>query len=486
MSGDLEDRLRMTRFVTVLVVALTLAAAGLAAGRAISRDRAYQRLLRDGAAALARSDTASAVRIFDEAIALEPQSMPAYLERGEARRRLGHSPEATRAALRDFRTAATLQPAAAGPHEALGEVDYQLRRYAAAMAEYQEALRLDNGSPGIFYKLALAARADGRPASAIAALERAVQLNPRAADVHYLLGLSLEDLGREAEAQAAFEQAIALAPASIQAREELSEVHRLQSHTREEIEQLEALAALDPGRVERLTAVALAYSRAGNPDLAATALNRALERFHDNPRVYAALGQVWLEAAETTGDTAALRKALQALEPVASAPEATSDVLNLYGQALVLAKRDGAAVQAFRRAARTFPVDTSAVPRLAAASERLGDLEGARRALVRYLTLVDDHEPAYAAHLGDLSLELDDPEVAIAWYMRADSAAHPDAVLLAHLAQAQRRAGHADAARATIARALRTDPHDPSVRAVALRIEGVAQPVAEKVEPQHQ
>src|SRR5207247_2287698 len=101
---------------------------------------------------------------------------------------------------------------------------------------------------------------------------------------------------------------------------------------RDQIEQLEALAALDPARPERLIAVGLAYSQAGNPDQAVTALGRAVERFHHYPGVHAALGQVWLDAAEERGDRAALRKALEALEPVASQSSATSEILGLYGR----------------------------------------------------------------------------------------------------------------------------------------------------------
>ncbi len=67
--------------------------------------------------------------------------------------------------------------------------------------------------------------------------------------------------------------------------------------TRRAINQLEALAALEPTRADRLVAVGLAQARAGREDAAVVTLGRAVERFPDAPQVYAALGHVWLTEA---------------------------------------------------------------------------------------------------------------------------------------------------------------------------------------------
>lgn len=317
-----------------------LALAGVAAHQAVERDREYQRLIFQGEEALSRGETFVAIEAFSGAVALKHRSMVAYLKRGEARHRRGDLAETLTAALRDLRTAADLDPGATRVQEELGDVNFNLHRYANAAESYEAYLRLDDRSPPVFYKVALASRGDGHLTRAISALQDAVRLNPAFADAHYVLGLCLKDRGQLAEARAGFEHALDISPALIPAREELADLHRLQGRTREEIEQLEALAALDPGRAERLIAVGLAYSRAGNPELAVTALGRAVERFQDYPGVYAALGQMWLEAAEDRGDKSALRKALEALEPVASQPSATSDILGLYGRALALDGED--------------------------------------------------------------------------------------------------------------------------------------------------
>ena len=308
---------------------------------------------------------------------------------------------------------------------------------------------------------------------AISALQQAVTLNPNFHEAHYVLGLCLKDREELAEARAAFERASAIAPAFIPAREELAELHRLQQQTRDEIEQLDALYALDPTNPERLIAVGRAYLRAGNRDLAVMTLGRAAEHFKEYPGVYAALGQVWLEAAEERGDPSDLRKALEALGPVAEHSTTSSETLGMYGRALVLAGRHEAAEKIFRQASQRFPTDPEVLPHFASVAQRLGHLDEARQALVKYSILVDEDadEAAHAARIADLSMQLNDAAAAVAWYQKSDALRAGDASLLARMADAQWQAGHTDNARATLKRAIEKDPDHPLVRSVARRLQ---------------
>ena len=254
-----------------------------------------------------------------------------------------------------------------------------------------------------------------------------------------MLGLCLRDRDQLAEARAAFERAIAISPAFIPAREELAELHRIQQQARDEIEQLDALYALDPNKPERQIAVGRAHMRRGNRDLAVMTLGRAAERFKDHPGVYVALGQVWLEAAEESGDASDLRKALEALEAVATQSAATSETLGMYGRALVLAGRHDEAETMFRQASQRFPTDPEVLPHLASVAQRLGHLDEARQALVKYSILVDEdrEEAVHAARIADLSMQLNDAVAAAAWYQKSDGLRASDASLLARMADAQ-------------------------------------------------
>lgn len=463
----------MKKVVAGLIVLAGLAAAGILAFQAVERDRDYRRLIQQGDEALSRGQTFVAIEDYSGAIVLKRGSMLAYLKRGEAHQRRGDMPETLAAALRDLRTAADLDPGATRTLEKLGDVNMQLRRFANAVDNYEAYLRLDDRAAPIYYKLALASRGGGRLTRAISALEQAVALTPDFPEAHYVLGLCLKERKEFKQARAAFERAIAISPAFIQAREELADLHRLQQRTRDEIEQLDALRALDPGKPERLIAVGRAHLRAGNRELAVMSLGRAAERFKDDPAVYAALGQVWLEAAEEGGDPSDLRKALEAFGPVAAAPsKASSETLGMYGRALVLAGRHAEAEAIFKQASERFPTDPEVLPHFASVAQRLGHLDDARQALMRYSILVDEDrdEAVHAARIADLSMQLDDAVSAVAWYQKSDALHASDASMLARMADAQSRAGQVDTALATIKRAQEKDPDHPLVRSVARRL----------------
>lgn len=391
--------------LAVAVILAGLAAAGLLSGQAIQRDREYRRLVIQGDEALAGGEAFVAIEFYSGAIALNPGSMLAYLKRGEAHRRRGDSPETLSAALRDFRAAAERDPGATRTLEELGDVNFQLRRFANATESYEAYIGIDDRSAMIFYKLGLAARSDGRLTRATSALQNAVALNPGFHEAYDVLGLCLRDREQLDEARDAFERAVTISPAFIPAREELADLHRLQDRPNEEIDQLDALYALDPAKAERLIAVALAYLRAGNPDLAVTTLGKAAVRFKDHPGVYVALGRVWLTTAEASGEASDQRKAIEALEPVAAQSNASSETLGLYGRALMLAGRPAQAEAVFRQAAQRFPVDPDVLPHYAAVAQRLGHLETAREALVQYSQLVDEDpdDAGHAARIADLT-----------------------------------------------------------------------------------
>ena len=463
----------MKKLVAGIIVLGGLAAAGLLGEQAVERDREYRRLIVQGDEALGRGQTFVAIEKYSGAIALKNDSMLAYLKRGEAHRRRGDTPETLTAALRDLRTAAELDPGATRTLEKLGDVNMALHRYANAVENYEAYIRLDDHSATLFYKLALASRGDGQLTRAIGALQQAVTLNPSFYEAYYVLGLCRKDRSELIEARAAFERAIALSPAFISAREELADLYRLQQRTRDEIEQLDALYALDPIKPERLIAVGRAYLRAGNRERAVIALVRAAESFKDYPGVYAALGHVWLDAAEERQDPSDLRKALEALEVAVAQSSPTSEALGFYGRALMLAGRYGEAEAMFRQASQRFPTDPDVLPHFATVAQRLGHLDDARQALVKYSILVDDdrEEASHAARIADLSMQLDDAAAAVAWYRRSDALRTSDASLLARMADAQWRAGETEDALATLQRAVEKDANHPLVRSVARRLQ---------------
>jgi Flp pilus assembly protein TadD len=108
-----------------IAAALALSAVALAlAYQAAARERDYRALLALGDTALRDEQTFGAIEAYSGAIALRPDSMLPHLRRGETYQRRGELQEAAR----DFRAAATLDPTATRPLEALGDVLYEMKR----------------------------------------------------------------------------------------------------------------------------------------------------------------------------------------------------------------------------------------------------------------------------------------------------------------------------------------------------------------------
>ena len=394
----------MKRVVVVSVGLAALMVGVVVAWYAVRQEREFQRLIAAGDAALAADQTYGAIEAFSGALALKSDSMLAHLKRGDTYRRRG---ELT-AALRDLREAATLDPSAPRPLELLGDVNSAMGRVQRAAEHYRAFIALDDRSPRVLYKLALAYYRSGQTQDAIAPLRSAVALNGRFAEAHYLLGMCLRDRRNDEEAQRALARAVELNPAFAAAREELVDLYERARRRRDALDQLEALAALEPMRAERLLSVALAYARWGRTEAAILTLGRAAERYPDQANVYTAIGRVWLDAAETRNDRVALSKAIEALAPLAASTSTSGEVLALYGRAMLLAGDARAAERILLQAAARTPVDPDTLRRLADAAQRLGHLAVARDALRRYITLADerDVDPATAVRLATLEERL--------------------------------------------------------------------------------
>ena len=457
------------RRALVLTALLAVAAVGGAlAYRAAARERSYRELIAAGEAALAANETLDAIEDFSGAIALRPDAMLARLRRGETYRRRGDFDVAAR----DFRAAAALDPTATRPLESLADVLYAQERFRRAAETYEERLKLDDRSPSIRYKLALARYRDGAIDIALADARKAIALDDQLADAYYVAAMCLRDTGYVEDAADAFKQAVARAPGLLAAREELADLYAASGRFNEQIEQLQVLAGLDSQQPERQIAVALAQARAGRPELAVATLTAAVDADHDQSPVHAALGDVWLQVFEARRDPAALSKALEALERAASALSATSDTKALYGRALMLSGQFEAAEQLFQQAAERYPVDPSALRQLALLAEQLGHSALARAALVEYTSLVSaDAEMALnAARIGELSLKLNDAAAALPWLRRAAALNQDDVGTLLALGNAQLQIGDIVSARATADRVNTLAPGDAQAVALDRRI----------------
>ena len=433
------------RRVLVLMALVTVAAAAAAATVVyqLTRDRDYRTQLARGDTALRLDQSTTAIEAYSGAVALRPDSMLAHLRRGEAYQQRGDLD----AAVRDFRDAAALDAAATRPREELGDVLYQLQRYQRSADAYDSVLVIDDRLSRVDYKLALARYRAGDTQGAVTALARTSQGPDATAEMQYLLGLAFRDLSRTGDAERSFEQAVALSPGLMAAREELVDLYGSQTRRADVLDQLQVLAGLDRNRVERQVAVALMQARAGHVEPAILTLGTALERAPEDPRIYEALGQVWLQDAEARNDRLALNKALEALDRTGSGPGVRSEALTLFGRALL---RDGQVERAetvLQLATTRYPVDPMSFAYYAQAAERQRHFDAARQALIDLSALLGDADNGVVERttkIAALSTRLNDPASATRWYRKAvdsDGPGASDPKLLKALAEARLKAG---------------------------------------------
>ncbi len=346
-------------------------------------------------------------------------------------------------------------------------------RFRRAAETYEARLKLDDRSPLVRYKLALARYREGAIDVGLEEARRAMTLDPQLSDAHYLAALCLRDQGHLEDAAVELQQALRQVPTLLPAREELAAVFHALQRPAEELEQLQLLATLDRGRIERQIAIADVQVRLGEPDLAVATLAAALPRAADPSTLQAALGRVWLNVAQADpAHPDALSKALEALERAASSLTATSETKALYGRALAFSGQLDAAEQLFSQAIERYPLEPSALRDLGLVAERLGHAEKARSALIQYASLVPDDEAAQqAVRIGALSLTLDDAQGALPWLQRALASTPDDVETLALLADAQFRTGDLAGARASIVRVLTLDPSNRDAKALKTKID---------------
>jgi len=445
------------RTLVAVVFVAVAGVAGALAYSALANEREFERLIADGDRAVAADRHFEAIEAFSGAIALKPDSMLAHLKRGAAYQDQGE----LEAALRDLRDAVELDPSALLAIELLGDVNASLNRAERAIERYEAYIGLDERNARVHYKLGLSRYRAGRIESAASALQQALKLDPALGDAHYVLGLVLRDQNLLPAARRSLEEAARRLPASQTApREALAEVFALEGEHAKAINELEALAALDTSRADRLVAVGLAQARAGREDAAVITLGRAVDRFPDAPQAYAALGHVWLTGAQRRGDRVALNKALEALQQAASRSDASSDTFAELGRAWSLAGDMQAAERALRQAVARVPVPPEAYLQLADVTVRDGRLQDTRDALLKYATLVGDEKPLteVSTRIADLSMRLGEPTLAVRWFTRAIDEAGPSAALQLRLADAAWKSGDIARAHQVVDEGLAAEP----------------------------
>ena len=150
-----------------------------------------------------------AIAAYNKAIAIDPDYLWAWNNRGEAYAELGKIEQA----MVDFEKAIKLDRAKSYvPLNNLGKLFYQQQDYARAVEYYQEAIAIRDDYIPAFIGLGNAQKNLGRADEALAAYDRAIALDNDTPEAWFGKGLVEESLREYSLAQQSYEKAFALKP----------------------------------------------------------------------------------------------------------------------------------------------------------------------------------------------------------------------------------------------------------------------------------
>jgi tetratricopeptide (TPR) repeat protein len=269
----------------------------------------------------------------------------------------------------DYRSELTLwsdtvakRPENARAHTNLGIALAESGRVADAVAQYQEAIRIEPAIPAAQLNLCSALTRLGRPAEALPHGEAAVRMDPGNANARVDLGLALVALGRAAEALPHYVEALRLQPLAADVPADLGVALVQLGRSAEAVAHFEAALRLDPTRAQTWCDLAGAYEQQGDRAAARRAVEHALGLQPDLPEALYVLGNLEAEGENFAAAIVRYRRAL------VLAPNYFPARNNLANALLITGQTDEAIAQ-YRQILRQQPGDRSAQENLARALE---------------------------------------------------------------------------------------------------------------------
>jgi protein O-GlcNAc transferase len=215
-------------------------------GMLVDAKRLYEEILKQrpkhfdalhllGVLACQTKDLARGEALIAQAIKVDPDNAPAYLNRGNALKDLKRFDEA----LICYNKAVALKPNLVDAHSSRSLVLYYLRRLDEALASYDRTIALKPDHTEAYNNRGIVLLELNRPDDALVSCEKAIALKPGYAEAYSNRGNTLYALKRLDEALASYDRAIALRP-------NLVDAYSNRGNTLHDLDRLEeALASCD-------------------------------------------------------------------------------------------------------------------------------------------------------------------------------------------------------------------------------------------------
>jgi predicted CXXCH cytochrome family protein len=260
-------------------------------------------------------DTASAIRSFEEASRLEPDSAPRLIQWGDA---LMQARQWTLAETK-LRRATELAPGDPRAWGRLGWDLWQQDKATEAKAAIGKALALDPEIADVHNNLGLILWGTGDRAQAEKEFREALRIQPGVAEWRLNFGRTLATLGRADEALFQMKQGVTFKPDYVDARVDYARLLTDTNQPRQAELQAEAAVEADPKRADAHELLGTLLAGRGNLDGAVRELQAAVQLQPAFARAQFELGALLARRGDSAGATEHLRIAAQSPDPQASA-----------------------------------------------------------------------------------------------------------------------------------------------------------------------
>ena len=239
-------------------------------------NQAYARhALRQGSMYLNQGKTQEAIKELKTAITLDPRAAGAHLMLGYAYRLLG-SYRMIGEAKGEFRQALPIDPDNTSARFHLPRVYLDLGRIRKARETLEERLEITENTPELLSLLGEVIRQMGDPRLSIRQKESAAMMDPDLAQAHYYLGLAHLDRSETEEALSRLDRAISLKGATSDMVLKAGSIYLQEGVLQKAIELLRKAVEISPAVPEGRLELARALRLTGRPDSALAELDSAL------------------------------------------------------------------------------------------------------------------------------------------------------------------------------------------------------------------
>ncbi len=310
---------------------------------------------------------------------------------------------------------AALSPSDAAAQKNLGDMLYDQKDLAGALAAYRLALKADPSIKGLYKRYCELVMTRGTPDETAKALAGAVTAGEADAQMYLSLGAIYQKQGSFAKAVATYQKALALDPKNIKVLSSLAQCQAKSGSIDDAVISYEQSIAMNPDATADYKALGDLYTKQNKSSQALSMYKKYLEK---NPKDFGVARSV----GEAAFAAKSYEEAVKYLSMVSGEAAKSIDLVFVYGQASYYTKDYKNAIQLFERfrqinvkLTKKHPGVVTVMKLLGDSYDKSGDAEKALEVYSIYTKLAGVHDPEASLRKAQLT-EATNPAAAAKMY----------------------------------------------------------------------